>query len=113
MDNDLDNHIDKINDVYKNQCTKMLSAIQQYFPAEVSHTKPEGGMFLWVTLPDGISSLELFNKAIKENVAFVPGNAFYVDGKGENTFRLNFSNSNEEKIETGIKKLAETIKKML
>jgi len=113
MDNDLDEHIAKINGVYKKQCARMLSAIQRYFPGEVGHTIPEGGMFLWVTLPAGVSSMELFNKALKENVAFVPGSAFYVDCGGENTFRLNFSNSDEEKIETGIKKLAETIKKIV
>ena len=70
-------------------------------------------MFLWITLPEGISSLELVDLAIKENVAFVPGKAFYVDGGGNNTFRLNFSNSDEEKIEEGIKRLAKIIKKSL
>ncbi len=113
MDNDLDGHIEKIRTVYRQQCQCMLSAIQQHFPEEVRCTKPEGGMFLWATLPDGLSSLELFEKAISENVAFVPGGAFYVDGDGDRSFRLNFSNSTEEKIETGIKKLAETIKKMV
>ena len=90
----------------------MVSMIAEYFPEEIKYTKPEGGMFLWITLPDGISSLDLFDLAIKENVAFVPGNAFYVDGGGNNTLRLNFSNSDEEKIEEGIKRLANIIKKI-
>ena len=113
MDNDLDEHIEKIKNVYGQQCQCMFSAIQQYFPAKLTCTKPEGGMFLWVTLPEGVSSMELFEKAIAENVAFVPGGAFYVNGGGDRSFRLNFSNSTEEKIETGIKKLAGVIKRML
>ena len=113
LDNDLDKHIDKIRTVYRQQCLCMLSAIQQHFPEEVKCTRPEGGMFLWATLPDGLSSMKLFEKTISENVAFVPGGAFYVDGGGDRSFRLNFSNSTEEKIETGIKKLSKTIKKML
>jgi 2-aminoadipate transaminase len=91
----------------------MVSMITKYFPEEIKYTKPEGGMFLWITLPERISSLDLFNLAIKENIAFVPGNAFYVDGGGNNTLRLNFSNSDEEKIEEGIKRLAKIIKKLL
>ena len=70
-------------------------------------------MFLWVTLPENISSLDLFKLATKENVAFVPGRAFYIDGGGENTLRLNFSNSDEEKIEKGIMRLAEVIKTVM
>ena len=62
-------------------------------PQGVQCTKPEGGMFLWVTLPEGVSSVELFDLAIKEKVAFVPGKAFYADGSGDNTLRLNYTNS--------------------
>ena len=91
----------------------MVSMIAEYFPEEIKYTKPEGGMFLWITLPEGISSLDLVDLAIKENVAFVPGKAFYVDGGGNNTLRLNFSNSDEEKIEEGIKRLAKIMKKSL
>ena len=113
IDNDLDEHILKIRKVYKKQRDLMVSMIEEHFPEEIKCTKPEGGMFLWVTLPDNISSLRLFKLATKENVAFVPGKAFYVDGGGENTLRLNFSNSDEEKIEDGIKRLAKVIKKIL
>jgi 2-aminoadipate transaminase len=70
-------------------------------------------MFLWITLPQGISSLELFDQATQLNVAFVPGQPFYVDGGGENTLRLNFSNTDEVQIEEGIKRLAEAIKKLM
>ena len=87
----------------------MVSMIEKYFPENVEYTKPEGGMFLLVTLPEGLSSMELFELAINENVAFVPGQAFYVDGSGTNSLRLNFSNSNEEQIEEGIKRLGNAI----
>ena len=91
----------------------MVSMIAEYFPEEIKYTKPEGGMFLWITLPERISSLDLVDLAIKENVAFVPGNAFYVDRGGSNTLRLNFSNLDEEKIEEGMKRLAKIIRKSL
>lgn len=96
--------------MYKIQRDCMVSMIKKYFPSDVKYTKPEGGMFLWVTLPDGMSSMELFEVAIKENVAFVPGEAFYSSNPEQNTLRLNFSNSNEKKIEEGIKRLGLAIK---
>lgn len=112
-DNSLDDHIEKIRECYGNQRATMVRAIEKYFPAEVEVTRPEGGMFLWVTLSEGMSSMDLFDEAIKNKVAFVPGRPFYVDGSGENTFRLNFSNSNEEQIEEGIKRLGAGIKDFL
>jgi len=113
IDHDIDKHILKIREVYKRQKDLMVSMIEEFFPGEVEFTKPEGGMFLWITLPESLSSLRLFDLAKKENVVFVPGNAFYVDGGGNNMLRLNFSNSDEEKIEEGIKRLARVIKKLL
>ena len=105
IDNDLDEHIEKLRKAYKEQRDLMVSLIEEQFP--------EGGMFLWITLPENLSSMELFNQAIKENVAFVPGSPFYVGGGGENTLRLNFSNSDKEKIEEGIKRLAGIINKVI
>jgi 2-aminoadipate transaminase len=113
IDNDLDEHILKIREVYKKQRDLMVAMIEEHFPQEIKCTKPEGGMFLWVTLPENISSLHLFKLATEKNVAFVPGKAFYVDGGGDNTLRLNFSNSDEQKIEDGIKRLAKVIKRIL
>jgi 2-aminoadipate transaminase len=113
IDNDLDEHILNIRKVYKRQRDSMVSMIEEHFPREIKCTKPDGGMFLWVTLPENLSSLHLFKLATQENVAFVPGRAFYVDGGGDNTLRLNFSNSDEEKIEEGIKRLAKVIKRIL
>ncbi|UCE46722.1 MAG: PLP-dependent aminotransferase family protein, partial [Phycisphaerales bacterium] len=112
-DHDIDEHIVKIRQAYKNQRDRMVSSIEKHFPEEVEFTRPEGGMFLWVTLPQGVSSLRLFDLAGGENVAFVPGSAFYVDEGGKNALRLNFSNSDGDEIEEGIKRLAEVIKKLL
>lgn len=113
IDNDIDEHIIKIRDAYKIRRDLMVSMISEHFPEEIEFTKPEGGMFLWITLPEMISSLDLFEHAIKENVAFVPGNPFYVNGGGNNTLRLNFSNSDEEQIEIGIKRLAKIMEKFV
>ncbi|NPV89239.1 MAG: PLP-dependent aminotransferase family protein [Firmicutes bacterium] len=113
VDNDLDSHIQKIRALYKGQRDCMVAAIERYFPEEITSTKPEGGMFLWATLPEGVSSLELFDLAARENVAFVPGDPFYVNEKGTNTMRLNYTNSNETAIEEGIRRLANVIKRFM
>lgn len=112
-DNDVNKHIQKIKERYRNQRNLMVEMIEEYFPEGVEYTRPEGGMFLWVTLPEGLSSMELFDLAIKEDVAFVPGKAFFTDGSGDNTLRLNFSNSSEEKIEEGISRLGNAIDKLM
>jgi len=111
-DNDVDNHISKIRDAYGNQCRAMLNSIQKYFPSDVTSTKPEGGMFLWAELPQGTTSLDLFNRAVKENVIFVPGDPFYVKKMRTRTLRLNFSCVDEGMIQVGIRKLGDTIKKL-
>jgi 2-aminoadipate transaminase len=111
--NDVDRHIATIIAAYKKQRDAMVAAIEKCFPAEVRFTRPEGGMFLWVTLPERLSALELFEHAVKENVAFVPGTPFYVDGGGANCMRLNFSNADEDKIEEGIQRLGRIIKNLL
>lgn len=109
-DNDLDAHIATIINQYGKQKEAMIAAIKQYFPAGVQYTNPEGGMFLWVTLPAGMSSMRLFEVAIKKQVAFVPGTPFYVDRKDSNTLRLNFSCSDEPTIVEGIKRLGDSIR---
>lgn len=111
--NDVDAHIAKIRTMYRRQRDAMVRAIERHFPESVQYTKPEGGMFLWATLPEGISSLELFDLAIQEKVAFVPGQAFFADGSGQNTLRLNYTNSGEEAIETGIARLGNAIYRLL
>jgi len=108
-----DAHIKRICEVYGRQRDSMVDSIKRFFPDGVEYTIPNGGMFLWVILPEGYSSMELFDIAIKQNVAFVPGNPFYTDGKTSyRTLRLNFSCSDEKTIHIGIKRLAEAIVKM-
>lgn len=110
ISNEFENHLLRIRKNYRRQRDIMIKAIETYFPAEVTYTKPEGGMFLWVSLPKSMSSKKLFDQAIKHKIAFVPGTPFFADGGGDNTFRLNFSNCYENKIEEGIKRLGLIIK---
>jgi 2-aminoadipate transaminase len=110
---DIDEHIQVIRELYGRHCDLMISLIEEHFPAQVRYTRPDGGMFLWVTLPDGCSSVELFDEAIRQKVAFVPGTPFHADGGGENTMRLNFSNADEESIEKGIRRLGRCIREYL
>lgn len=105
-DNPLDDHIEKIIQFYGKQKQVMMDAIKQYFPADVKIADSEGGMFLWVTLPKGMSAMALFDKAIKEKVAFVPGKPFYVGNEvEENTLRLSYVTVDEAAILEGIKRL--------
>ena len=108
--NDLEKHIAKIRDLYKKQSTAMLEAIKQYFPKDIKYTVPEGGMFMWITLPEGKSAMKLFYKAIENKVAFVPGDPFYVNEKDINALRLNYTNASPETIKEGIKRLSEILK---
>jgi len=110
---DVDEHIAVIREVYGRQRDCMIKMIEQHFPTDISVTEPEGGMFLWVTLPEGCSSVELFERAIREKVAFVPGAPFYVDGGGMDTMRLNFSNADESAIEEGIRRLGRCIEEYM
>ena len=107
--NDLDEHLVKIRELYRTQARAMTDAMAEFFPAEVSFTKPEGGMFLWATLPEGVSTMELFPKALERNVAFVPGDPFYPEPGARSTMRLNFTNADEETIRDGIQRLGEVI----
>ncbi|MGP8080307.1 MAG: PLP-dependent aminotransferase family protein [Dehalococcoidales bacterium] len=112
-DNDLDAHIRKIKECYGRQMKTMLHSIEKYFPDNVAHTTPEGGMFLWVTLPENTSSRDLLDLALKDKVIFVPGDPFYVNRRNTNTLRLNFSCTDEETIEIGIINLGKAMKQLL
>lgn len=111
--NAYEQHVDKIIDLYSTQATAMLRAIEKYFPQEVRYTKPEGGMFIWATLPEGISALELFDAAMAANVAFVPGDPFYTHPENVNTLRLNYTNATEEIIDEGIQRLGTIMKQFI
>ncbi len=106
----IDEHIKKIQQLYGNRCSFMLECINKYFPAYCKPTKPEGGLFLLCTLPEGYNSAEILKKSIENKVAFVPGSTFMVDQGGiYGNFRLNYSTVGESKIEQGIKTLGKVI----
>ena len=106
-------HIKKIINTYRERRDIMLEELENNMPAGTKWTHPNGGLFLWVTLPEGANTTELLSKAVDQKVAFVPGNSFYPLGGGENTMRLNFSNAQPDMIRIGIKRLATTIKENL
>ncbi len=106
----LERHVPKIRAIYQERRDVMLSALACEMPDGVHWTKPEGGMFLWLTLPDGIVITDLLQRAIDRQVAFVPGEAFFANGGGENTIRLNFSHPAPERIAEGVARLASAIR---
>ena len=105
----LDSHIPTIRKLYADQCQAMLDALQAYFPAGTSWTKPEGGMFSWVTLPAHIDASALLKEAVEQQVAFVPGAPFYANAPQQNTLRLSFVTVPPEKIRAGIERLGKLI----
>ena len=107
---DLDAHIQKIIDLYRVRRDLMMKTIEEEFPKEATYTYPEGGLFTWVVLPEYMNARELAVEALKQNVAYVPGGSFYPNGGNENTFRLNYSNMDNERIVEGIKRLGKVLK---
>lgn len=103
---DVSGHVRAIRKEYGRRRDIMLEEMRKSFPDRISWTEPDGGMFLWVTLPEHFNSVQLLGKAIEEKVAYVPGAPFYPDGGGMNTLRLNFSNSTPDQIKNGIQRLA-------
>lgn len=97
-------------DVYRARRDCMLSALAKYMPSEVTYTHPCGGLFVWAALPKYIDTNEMLASAIERNVAYIGGKEFYADGSGANTMRLNFSNSDFERIDKGVSTLADLIK---
>jgi 2-aminoadipate transaminase len=98
---------------YKSKRDNMLKAFREYMPEGVTWTEPEGGLFLFMNLPEHMDAQELFYKAIEKNVAFVMGSVFHCDDTGKNTMRINFSFMSEEKATEGVKRLAEAIKEQM
>jgi 2-aminoadipate transaminase len=105
----LDRHVRRIRKVYGERRDAMLAALARHFPPGVRWTHPQGGLFLWATLPPGCESGELLADALAQQVAFIPGRSFYPNGGGERTLRLNFSYSAPERIEEGIRRLGAAI----
>ncbi|MBY0238561.1 MAG: PLP-dependent aminotransferase family protein [Burkholderiaceae bacterium] len=105
----LDQHIPTIRQLYGDQCRVMLDAMDQHFPPQVTWTRPEGGMFIWVTLPKHIDAMALLDEAIAHKVAFVPGSPFYANAPETHTLRLSFVTVPPERIRAGIEILGKLI----
>jgi 2-aminoadipate transaminase len=101
----LDTHIPSIRTLYAAQAKAMLASLEKHMPAGTTWTTPAGGMFIWLTLPAGIDTMQLLENAIAQHVAFVPGAPFYVGTPQSNTLRLSFVTVPPEKIEVGVAKL--------
>ena len=112
LDCDVEDHLKVLRERYRCKRNAMITALERYMPSEegINWTHPEGGLFLWVRLPEGIDTEEMFPRAVEHKVAYVIGRAFHVDGSGENTMRLSFSVNPEVEIDEGIKRLSEVVR---
>ena len=102
-------YVGSMTEIYRARRDTMLAALERYFPPQATWTRPRGGLFIWATLPAGIDTTDLLAKALSENVAFVPGAAAYMDGRGHSSMRLNFSGMDEERIVEGVRRIGEVV----
>ncbi len=109
---DIDEHIANLINVYRRRRDLMIETMKAEFPSNITFTHPEGGLFAWATLPEGVDAADVLKKALEEKVAFVPGEPFYPNGGNANHCRLNYSNMPEEKIVEGIKRLGKVLKSL-
>ena len=112
-DGDWRGYLDKQRARYRTRRDVMLEALAEHLPGEATWTRPEGGLFVWVTLPAGIDTTDLLAKALSRNVAFVPGRAAYLDGRGGSSLRLNFSGVGEDDIREGVRRIGEVVAEQL
>jgi 2-aminoadipate transaminase len=108
----LEEHIESIKDLYRKKRDYFLKKMEEHFPEEITWNYPDGGLFVWAELPEGYDTQDLFKVAIPKNVAFVPGESFFVNNK-KNCLRLNFSNASFEEMDEGIASLGEAIREIL
>jgi 2-aminoadipate transaminase len=106
-------YVRSLSELYRRRRDVMLDALAEHFPREATWTHPQGGLFVWVTLPDYIDTTDLLARSIEERVAFVPGRAAYVDGRGGSSMRLNFSGVSEDEIREGIHRLGEVVREQV
>lgn len=100
---DIDKHIDRIVSVYKKRRDIAVKCIEHYFPDNIKFTHPNGGLFTWIELPEGVSARDILSRCLEQKIAFVPGGSFYPNHSKENTLRINYSNMPEDAIENGLK----------
>jgi 2-aminoadipate transaminase len=106
-------YIDDLVGIYRHRRDVMLDALARHFPEQAEWTEPAGGLFVWATLPDYIDTTDLLAKALRENVAFVPGRAAFVDGRGGTSMRLNFSGSDEDEIREGVRRIGMVVSEQM
>ena len=109
---DFEGNLVRLSELYRQRRNSMVAALEAMMPEGVSFTRPQGGLFLWVTLPERIKAIELLKRCLEQNVAFVPGDSFFPNGGVENTLRLNYSNMPEDRIREGVARLAAAIRSM-
>ena len=102
-------YLTQLRSIYRRRRDVMLSSLEEFLPAEAEWTRPEGGLFIWARLPDYIDTTDLLARALREHVAFVPGRAAYLDGRGGSEMRLNFSGVNEDEIREGIRRIGKVV----
>jgi 2-aminoadipate transaminase len=102
-------YLTTLTELYRRRRDTMLDALAEHFPAEATWTRPQGGLFIWATLPDYIDTTDLLARALRENVAFVPGRAAYLDGRGGSSMRLNFSGVGEDDIREGVRRIGKVV----
>jgi 2-aminoadipate transaminase len=102
-------YVDSLTEIYRARRDTMLDALAESFPPEADWTRPSGGLFIWATLPDYIDTTDLLARALRENVAFVPGEAAFLDGRGRSAMRLNFSGVNEDAIREGVRRIGKVV----
>jgi 2-aminoadipate transaminase len=108
-----EDYVRSLIEIYRRRRDVMLDALAEQFPREADWTNPQGGLFVWVTLPDYIDTTDLLARALEEHVAFVPGRAAYLDGRGGSSLRLNFSGVDEERIREGVRRLGEVVREQV
>jgi 2-aminoadipate transaminase len=102
-------YVDSLAEIYRARRDTMLDALAEFLPPEADWTRPSGGLFIWVTLPDYIDTTDLLARALRDNVAFVPGEAAYLDGRGRSSMRLNFSGVDEDAIREGVRRIGKVV----
>ncbi len=108
-----DKYVRSLIEIYRRRRDVMLDALAEHFPREADWTHPEGGLFIWATLPDYIDTTDLLARALEEHVAFVPGRAAFVDGRGGSSMRLNFSGVDEDSIREGVRRIGEVVREQV
>ena len=106
-------YVASLRELYRRRRDAMLDALAEHFPCEAEWTYPQGGMFLWATLPDYIDTTDLLARALQDKVAFVPGRAAYLDGRGGSSMRLNFSGVGEDAIREGIRRIGKVVREQV